>query len=102
MDELKHYGVKGMKWGVHRTHERSKKGRSSRSQTSKKMKHIAKSTVANGHAFVKNHKRDIVVATISAGLIASGHAYLGPYAGVALALIGSSRGDTHNDTSVRR
>lgn len=68
-DELIHYGVKGMKWGVR------KDGRKRQNGFERK--------VEKGRTFVKNNGGALMVAGLSAGLIASGHAYLAPFVGFA-------------------
>lgn len=75
IDELRHHGVPGMKWGVRKDRKRS--GRSSKSH--KKRQWIADEQIAKGRKFVKDNAGSLIVAGISAAAIASGHAYLGPF-----------------------
>lgn len=72
---MRHYGTPGMRWGVRKDRKRS--GRSTK--TKQKRNQTLEKYIANGRKFVKDNAGSLAVAGLSAAVIASGHAYLGPF-----------------------
>lgn len=89
-DDLKHYGVKGMKWGIRR--DRRSLSRSSSSKKDNSTSKIA-SVTNKGKEFVKRNKRTLISVGITSGLAATGLAWL---TGPAMAAYNISATELHN------